>query len=81
MSWSLEEMEAYVRLHKSLAGKNRNKKTSSSKPLSSPKTVAPVNLSSSDVDGHIASHFETFRSRLTLDSTFFLISSLIDLMS
>ena len=60
MSWSLEEMEAYVRLRKTLVG---SKKSSCSKPPSSLKTVAPVApvaLSMSDVDGRIAGQFESF---------------------
>ena len=60
MSWSLEEMEAYVRLRKTLAGKSRSKKSSCSKPPSSLKTVAPVALSMSDVDGRTADQFESF---------------------
>ena len=42
MSWSSGEMEAYVKLRKSLASKSRKPKSGSSKPPSSPKSVAPI---------------------------------------
>ena len=75
MSWSLEEMEAYVRLRKSLAGKSRNKKSSSSKLASSPKTVASVNLSLYDVDSLNAGHFELFSQ--SFDNRFEVLSNSI----
>ena len=52
MSWSSEEMEAYVKLRKSLASKGRSRK-SVVKPPSSPGSTAPsVNI---DIDVKIAS--------------------------
>ena len=73
MSLSLEEMESYVRLHKSLSGKSRNKKSGGSKTPSSPKTVAPVGISLSDVDDRISGHFESFSQ--SFDQRFELLSS------
>ena len=84
MSWSLEEMAAYVRLHESLANKSRKPKSSSSKPPSSPKAVAPVApVSLSDVDFRIVllANLNCLLSRLTIDLRFFLIPSLRDLMN
>ena len=65
-------MEAYVRLRKSLASKSRNKKSSGSKPPSSPKTIAPIGVSLSDVDGCIAGRFELFSQ--SFDQRFELLS-------
>ena len=73
MSWSLEVVQAYVRLRKSLAGKCRNKKSSGSKPPPCPKTIAPVGFSLSDVDSRIAGHFESFSQ--SFDHRFELLSS------
>ena len=55
MSWTKEEMEAYVKLRKSLASKGRHRK-SSSKPPSSPWSTAPV----VSVDSIIASQISSF---------------------
>ena len=52
MSWTKEEMEAYVKLRKSLAGKSKHCK-GSSKPPSPPRSTAPVvNI---DIDDRVAS--------------------------
>ena len=57
LSWSLEEMEAYVKLRKALASKSRGKKSSSSvKSPSSPGRSA-LNV---DIDDRILSHFAVF---------------------
>ena len=52
MSWTREEMEAYVKLHKSLADKSKHCK-GSSKPPSPPRSTAPVE--SIDIDVKVAS--------------------------
>ena len=57
MSWTREEMEAYVKLRKSLAGKSKHCK-SSSKPPSSPRSTSPVE--SIDTDSKIASQISSF---------------------
>ena len=73
MSRSLKEMESYVRLRKSLAGKSRNKKSVSSETPSSPRPIAPVGVSLSDVDDQISGHFESFSQ--SIDQRFELLSS------
>ena len=57
MSWSVEEMESYVKLRKSLASKSRGRKAGSSKAASSPGPSAPVSLNVSDIDDRISSQF------------------------
>ena len=57
MSWSVEEMESYVKLRKSLASKSHGRKGSSSKASSSPGPSAPFVLNVSDVDDRISSQF------------------------
>ena len=52
MSWTREEMEAYVKLRKSLAGKSKHRK-GSSKPPSPPRSTAPI--ANIDIDVRIAS--------------------------
>ena len=52
MSWTREEMEAYVKLRKSLAGKSKHHK-GSSKPPSPPRSTAPIE--NIDIDDRIAS--------------------------
>ena len=52
MSWTREEMEAYVKLRKSLAGKSKHRK-GSSKPPSPPRSTAPI--ANIDIDDRIAS--------------------------
>ena len=53
MSWTKEEMEAYVKVRKSLASKGKHRK-SVAKPPSSPRSTAPsLNV---DFDNKIASH-------------------------
>ena len=54
MSWSMEEMESYVKLLKSLVSKNRSREGSSSKASSSPGPSALV-LNVSVVDDCISS--------------------------
>ena len=44
MSWSMEEMESYIKLRKSLASKSCGKKNSCSKAPSSPGPSAPIGL-------------------------------------
>ena len=56
----MEEMESYVKLHKSLASKSRGRKGSSSKASSSPRPSAPVGSNVSDVDACISSQFALF---------------------
>ena len=56
-SWSVEEMESYVKLHKSLASKGRGKKSNCSKAPSSSRPSAPVGLQISDTDNPISSQF------------------------
>ena len=51
LSWSVEEIEAYVRSHKSLGSKSKEKTSSSAKSPSAP---------SVDVDDKIRSHFAVF---------------------
>ena len=59
MSRSLGKMEAYVELHKSLASKSRKPKSGSSKPPSSPKSVAHNVIS--DVDSRMAGQFDSLK--------------------
>ena len=56
LSWSVEEMEAYVKLHKSLASKSKKKSSNSVKSPSTPGPSAPF----VDVDDKIRSQFEIF---------------------
>ena len=56
LSCSVEEMESYVRLHKSLASKGKKKTSSSVKTPSAPGPPAP----SVDIDDKIRSHIATF---------------------
>ena len=56
MSWSVEEMESYVKLRKSLASKSKKKSTSALKTPSSSGLQAP----SVDVDEQIRAHIATF---------------------
>ena len=60
MSWAVEEMDSYVKLHKFLASKSHGRKGSSSKTSSSPGPSAPVVLNVSDVDDCISSQFALF---------------------
>ena len=60
MFWSVEEMESYVKLRKSLASKNRSKKSSSAKAPSFPGPSAPVAMNVADVDDRISSQFALF---------------------
>ena len=55
MSWSVEEMESYVKLRKSLASKSKKKSTSTPKTPSSPGPQA----SSVDVDEQTRAHIAT----------------------
>ena len=57
LSWSVEEMEAYVKLRKSLASKSKSKKSSGS--IKSPSASGP---SAPNVDFHdiILAHFDVF---------------------
>ena len=57
MSWFMEEMESYVKLRKSLASKRRGKKSSSSKTPSFPRPIAPVSVTSVDLDDRISIQF------------------------
>ena len=57
MSWTREEMEAYVKLCQSLASKGKHRK-GSSKPPSSPRSTAPV--VSVDIDSKIAWQISSF---------------------
>ena len=57
MSWFMEEMESYVKLRKSLASKRRGKKSSSSKTPSFPRPIAPVSVTSVDLDDLISIQF------------------------
>ena len=76
MSWSVEEMESYVKLRKSLAGKSHSKKSGGGKALSSPRPVAPVaSLSLADVDERIFSHFVSLSQ--SFDRKFDLLASAI----
>ena len=56
LSWSVEEMESYVRLCKSLASKGKKKASSSVKTPSAPGPPAP----SVDIDDKIRSHIAVF---------------------
>ena len=56
LSWSVEEMESYVRLHKSLASKGKKKTSSSIKTPSASGPPAP----SVDIDDNICAHIVTF---------------------
>ena len=62
LSWSVEEMEPYVKLHKSLASKSKKKTSSSIKTPSAPGPSAP----SVDTDDKIRSHFAVFSQSLPL---------------
>ena len=62
----------------SLAGKSRNRKSDNSKTPSSPRAIAPVGLSLSDVDDRISGHFESFSQ--SFDRRFELLSSNIGLL-
>ena len=57
MSWSMEEMESYFKLCKSLASKNHGKKSSSSKTSISRGPIAPVTMTVSDIDDCISNQF------------------------
>ena len=57
VSRSVEEMESYVKLRKSLVGKSHNKKSNSTKAPSSHKPVASLSLA--EVDEHISGHFDS----------------------
>ena len=62
MSWSSREMEANVKLRKSLASKSCKPKSSSCKPPSSPETVIPVAHDNvCDFDGRMAGQFESLK--------------------
>ena len=62
MPWSSGEMEAYVKLRKSLASKSRKPKSGSSKPPSLPKSVAPIAHDVvSNVDSCMASQFDSLK--------------------
>ena len=56
MSWSVEEMESYVKLRKSLTSKSRKKPSSAPKAPSASEPQAP----SVDVDEQIRAHIATF---------------------
>ena len=56
LSWSVEEMESYVKLRKSLASKSRKKTSSAPKTPSSSGPQAPF----VDVDEQIRAHIATF---------------------
>ena len=56
MSVCLGLWRSYVRLHKSLAGRYCNKKSGGFKTPSSPMTIAPVDVSLSDVDDRILAY-------------------------
>ena len=56
MSWSVEEVESYVKLRKSLASKGKKKSTSAPKTPSSYEPQAP----NVDVDEQIRAHIATF---------------------
>ena len=57
MFWSVEEMESYGKLCKSLASKSRGKKSSSSMAAASPGPIAPVSVTFDDVDDGISNQF------------------------
>ena len=72
LSWSMEEMESYVKLRKSLASKGKKKSSSAPKTPSSSRPQAP----SVDVDEKICAHIATF-SRNVDDRLASLSSSLM----
>ena len=76
MSWSVEEMEFYVKLRKSLVGKSRHKQSGGAKAPSSPRPVAPVaSISLADVGDRISGQFESLSQ--SFDQRFSLLSSSI----
>ena len=78
ISWSLEEMESYVKLCKSLAGKSRSNKSGGAKAPSSPRPVAPVaSLSLADVDERISGRLDSLSQSVDRKSEL-LSSSMLD---
>ena len=75
MSWSSGEMEAYVKLRKSLASKSRKPKSGSSKPPSSPMSVAPIAHDLSDVSSHMTGQFDSLKQ--SFDTRFEALSNFI----
>ena len=55
LSWTKEEMEGYIKLHKSLTSKNRKSKSSSKSSSSPPRSTAPE----FDLDSRLATQLDT----------------------
>ena len=60
MSWSVEELETYVKLCQPVASKSRGEKSSSSRTTSSPRPISPVSVTFTDLDDRISNQFSVF---------------------